>query len=75
MARLKVRPQEERATPSCASWARSLMRKSKQLLIRRLQSRKLEHEVQALVREKAGHVIVATNLKKQYEWTVEEPGG
>ena len=51
------------------------MRKSKQLLIRRLQSRKLEHEVQALVREKAGHVIVATNLKKQYEWTVEEPGG
>jgi structural maintenance of chromosome 2 len=29
--------------------------------------KKLDHEVQALAREKAGHVTAATNLEKQYE--------
>lgn len=34
--------------------------------------KKLEHEVQALVKEKAGHVTAAMNLEKQYEWIQEE---
>jgi structural maintenance of chromosome 2 len=31
-----------------------------------------DHEVQALAKEKAGHVTAATNLEKQYEWIAEE---
>ena len=31
--------------------------------------KKLNHEIQALAKEKAGHV---TNLEKQYEWIAEE---
>ena len=34
--------------------------------------KKLEHDVQALAKEKAGHVTAATNLEKQYEWIDEE---
>lgn len=34
--------------------------------------KKLEHEMQALAKEKAGHVTAATNLEKQYEWIEEE---
>ena len=34
--------------------------------------KKLDHEIQALAKEKAGHVTVATNLEKQYEWIAEE---
>ena len=34
--------------------------------------KKLEHEVQALAKEKAGHVTAVTNLEKQYEWIPEE---
>jgi structural maintenance of chromosome 2 len=34
--------------------------------------KKLDHEVQALAKEKAGHVTAATNLEKQYEWIAEE---
>jgi structural maintenance of chromosome 2 len=34
--------------------------------------KKLEHEVQALAKEKAGHVTAVTNLEKQYEWISEE---
>jgi len=33
---------------------------------------KLEHEVQALAKEKACHVMAATDLEKQYEWIAEE---
>ena len=34
--------------------------------------KKLEHELQALAKEKTGHVTAATNLEKQYEWIAEE---
>ena len=34
--------------------------------------KKLEHDVQALAKEKAGHVTAVTNLEKQYEWILEE---
>ncbi|KAI9507224.1 condensin complex subunit SMC2 [Russula earlei] len=34
--------------------------------------KKFEHDLQALTKEKAGHVTAATNLEKQYEWIVEE---
>ena len=34
--------------------------------------KKLEHDVQALAKEKASHVTAATNLERQYEWIVEE---
>ncbi len=34
--------------------------------------KKLDHEVQALAKEKAGHVTAATNLEKQDEWIAEE---
>jgi hypothetical protein len=34
--------------------------------------KKLEHEVQALAKEKATHATAATNLEKQYEWITEE---
>ncbi|KAH9009648.1 condensin subunit, partial [Lactarius pseudohatsudake] len=33
---------------------------------------KLEHDVQLLAKEKAGHVTGATNLEKQYDWIKEE---
>ena len=34
--------------------------------------KELDHEVQALAKEKAGHITAATNLEKQYEWIAEE---
>jgi structural maintenance of chromosome 2 len=34
--------------------------------------KKLEHDVQSLAKEKAGHTTAVTNLEKQYEWIVEE---
>ncbi|KAI9511077.1 hypothetical protein F5148DRAFT_1147055 [Russula earlei] len=34
--------------------------------------KKFEHDLQALTKEKAGHVTAATNLEKQHEWIVEE---
>jgi structural maintenance of chromosome 2 len=34
--------------------------------------KKLDHEVQALAKEKVGHVTAATNFEKQYEWIAEE---
>ena len=34
--------------------------------------KKLEHEVQALAKERAGHVTAATNIEKQHEWIAEE---
>ena len=34
--------------------------------------KKLDHDLRALVKEKAGHVTVATNLEKQYEWIAEK---
>lgn len=34
--------------------------------------KKLDHDLQALVKEKAGHVTATTNLEKQYEWIAEE---
>jgi structural maintenance of chromosome 2 len=34
--------------------------------------KKLEHDMQALAKEKAGHVTTATNLEKQYDWIEEE---
>ncbi|KAF8468622.1 condensin complex subunit SMC2 [Russula ochroleuca] len=34
--------------------------------------KKLEHDMQALAKEKAGHMTAATNLEKQYEWIEEE---
>jgi structural maintenance of chromosome 2 len=34
--------------------------------------KKLEHDVQALAKEKTAHVTATTNLEKQYEWIVEE---
>ncbi len=34
--------------------------------------KKLEHDVQSLAKEKAGHVTAATNLEKQYDWINEE---
>ncbi|KAH9979381.1 condensin complex subunit SMC2 [Lactifluus volemus] len=34
--------------------------------------KKIEHEVQALAKEKAGHLTGATNLEKQYDWIAEE---
>jgi structural maintenance of chromosome 2 len=34
--------------------------------------KKLEHEVQALAKEKAGHLTGVVNLEKQYEWVAEE---
>jgi structural maintenance of chromosome 2 len=34
--------------------------------------KKLEHDVQALAKEKASHITAATNLERQYEWIVEE---
>jgi structural maintenance of chromosome 2 len=34
--------------------------------------KKVEHEVQALAKEKAGHLTGATNLEKQYDWIAEE---
>lgn len=34
--------------------------------------KKLEHDVQLLAKEKAGHVTGATNLEKQYDWIKEE---
>jgi structural maintenance of chromosome 2 len=34
--------------------------------------KKVEYEVQALAKEKASHLMGATNLKKQYNWIAEE---
>ena len=34
--------------------------------------KKLDHDLRALVKEKAGHVTVATNCEKQYEWIAEK---
>ena len=34
--------------------------------------KKLEHDLQALAKEKAGHVTAATNLERRYEWIAEE---
>jgi len=34
--------------------------------------KKLEHDLQALAKERAGHVTAATNLERQYEWISEE---
>jgi structural maintenance of chromosome 2 len=34
--------------------------------------KKLEHDIQSLAKEKAGHTTAVTNLEKQYEWIVEE---
>ena len=34
--------------------------------------KKVEHEVQALAKEKASHLMGATNLKKQYNWIMKE---
>ncbi len=34
--------------------------------------KKLDHEVQALAKEKASHITAATNLEKQYKWIAEE---
>jgi len=34
--------------------------------------KKLDHEVQALAKEKAGHITAATVLENQYEWIAEE---
>ncbi|KAH9957624.1 RecF/RecN/SMC N terminal domain-containing protein [Russula dissimulans] len=34
--------------------------------------KKLEHDLQALAKERAGHVTAAMNLERQYEWIVEE---
>ena len=34
--------------------------------------KKVKYEVQALAKEKASHLIGATNLKKQYSWIVEK---
>ncbi|KAH9955702.1 P-loop containing nucleoside triphosphate hydrolase protein [Russula dissimulans] len=34
--------------------------------------KKLEHDLQALAKERAGHVTAATNLERQYEWIAEE---
>ena len=34
--------------------------------------KKLEHDVQLLAKEKAGHVTGTTNLEKQYDWIKEE---
>jgi hypothetical protein len=34
--------------------------------------KKVEHEVQALAKEKASHLTGATNLEKQYDWIAEE---
>ena len=34
--------------------------------------KKLDHEVQALAKEKTSHVTAATNLEKLYEWIAEE---
>ena len=34
--------------------------------------KKLDHDLQALMKEKAGHVTATTNLEKQYEWIAEE---
>ena len=34
--------------------------------------KKLEHEVQALAKEKAGHLTAAVNLKRQHDWIAEE---
>ena len=34
--------------------------------------KKVEHEVQALAKEKASHLMGATNLEKQYDWIAEE---
>ena len=33
---------------------------------------KVEHEVQALAKEKASHITAATDLKKLCEWVAEE---
>ena len=34
--------------------------------------KKLEHDLQALAKERAGHVTAATNLERRYEWIAEE---
>ena len=34
--------------------------------------KELDHEVQALAKEKACHITAAANLEKQYEWIAEE---
>ena len=34
--------------------------------------KKLDHEIQALAKEKARYVTAATNFEKQYEWIAEE---
>jgi len=34
--------------------------------------KKPDHEVQALAKEKAGHITAAMNLENQYEWIAEE---
>jgi structural maintenance of chromosome 2 len=34
--------------------------------------KKLEHEVQALAKEKAGHLVGAINLERQHDWIAEE---
>ena len=32
----------------------------------------LEHDMQVLAKEKAGHVTATTNLEKQYDWIEED---
>jgi predicted nucleic acid-binding Zn-ribbon protein len=34
--------------------------------------KKLEHEVQALAKDKAGHLMGAVNLERQHDWIEEE---
>jgi structural maintenance of chromosome 2 len=34
--------------------------------------KKLEHDLQALAKERTGHVTAATNLEMQYDWIAEE---
>jgi structural maintenance of chromosome 2 len=34
--------------------------------------KKLEHDLQALAKERTGHVTAATNPERQYEWITEE---
>lgn len=37
-----------------------------------LQLKQLEHDLQALAKEKTAAANIITNLEKQYEWIVEE---
>ena len=47
-------------------------RKKQEAADAELAIKKLEHDVAALAKEKAGHVTGATNLEKQYDWIKEE---